>query len=136
MSRNTLVLDNPIMIDGKEVKELDYEATKITGNLFVEAYARSAAACKEQMQGLIPKENNYAFQLYLGYAAVIAANPNIDFSDLERIEGFDNIDLSNIGAFFTLRMSAGVSQPSGSESTSENTQDTSTQAYEKSEKCD
>ena len=30
MSKNTLVLDNPVLINGKEVKELTYDPQEIT----------------------------------------------------------------------------------------------------------
>ena len=131
MSKETLVLDNPILINGKEVKELTYDAKEITVDLFTKACAMSAAASQTNGFTMKVKETDFNTHLYLGMAAVIAVNPHIDFSDLERIKGFDLLDLSNIGAFFTYRKSAETSEENNAEGQSETTPDTSTQASEK-----
>ena len=131
MSKNTLVLDNPILINGKEVKELTYEAKEITVELFSKACAMAAEASQTKGISMKVKETDYTTHLYLGMAAVIAVNPEIDFSDLERVKGFDLLDLTNIGTFFIVRKSAEPSEESSSEEQSEITPDTSTQASEK-----
>ena len=138
MSKNTLVLDNPITIaiDGKqtEVKELTYDPQAITAEQFSIACAKSSAMDKTRSFTFKFKENDYALHLYLGMMSIIAVNPGIDVSDLERIRGFDVLSLTNIGAFFTLRKQAAVSEESNSEEPSENTASTSTAASEKSDK--
>ena len=103
MGKNTLTLDNPIFINGKEVKELTYDAQEITAEHFSIACAKSAAVDKSRAVTLKLKENDHALHLYLGMMAVIAVNPDIDVTDLERIKGFDVLDLTNIGTFFILR---------------------------------
>lgn len=133
MSKNTLILDNPILINGKEVKELTYDPMEITAEQFSVACAKSAAMDKSKTFTFKVKENDFALHLYLGMMAVIAVNPDIDISDLERIKGFDVLDLTNIGSFFIMRKLAVPSQASASGSSSENTANTSTQASEKSE---
>lgn len=125
---NTLVLDNPIRINNKEVKELTYDAQEITAEQFSIACAKSAALDKSRAVTLKAKENDYSLHLYLGMMAVIAVNPEISVEDLERIKGFDVLDLTNIGTFFIVRKSAEPSAASNSEEQSENTADTSTQA--------
>jgi len=132
MSKNTLILDNPILINGKEVKELTYDPTEITAEQFSIACAKSAALDKNKTFTFKLKENDIALHLYLGMMAVIAVNPDIDLSDLERIKGFDVLDLTNIGGFFIFRRSAEPSEESDSESSSETTANISTQASEKS----
>lgn len=114
MSKNTLVLDNPILINGKEVKELTYDAQEITAEQFSIACAKSAAVDKSRAVTLKAKENDYALHLYLGMMAVVAVNPDIDISDLERVKGFDVLDLTNIGTFFIVRKSVEPSEESNS----------------------
>ena len=131
MSKNTLVLDNPIPINGKEVKKLTYDPQEITAEHFNIACAKSSALDKTKSFSFKFKENDYSLHLYLGMMAIIAVNPDIDVTDLERIKGFDVLDLTNIGAFFTLRKQAAVSEESSSDEQSENTASTSTQVPEK-----
>ncbi len=133
MSINTLVLDNPIQIDGKPVTELTYDATEISVELFATAAGKAADKGRATTVQAKVKETDYNLHLYLGMAAIIAINPNIDFSDLERIKGFDLLDLSNIGSFFIYRKSAEPSEQSSSEEQSGNMLDTSTRASEKSD---
>lgn len=130
MSKHTLVLDNPILINNETVKELTYDPQEITAEHFSIACAKSAALEKTKTLTLKVKENDYSLHLYLGMMAVIAVNPTIDVSDLERIKGFDVLSLTNIGHFFTLRKLAVPSEESNSDEQSENTANTSTAASE------
>lgn len=125
---NTLVLDNPILINNVEVSELTYDATQITAEQFSVACAKSAALDKARAVTFKAKENDYALHLYLGMMAVIAVNPQYTVEDLERVKGFDVLDLTNIGTFFIMRRSAVPSEQSNSDEQSEDTADSSTQA--------
>ena len=131
MSKNTLVLDNPILINGKEVKELTYDPQEITAEHFNIACAKSAALDRTKNFTFKFKENDYALHLYLGMMAIIAVNPDIDVTDLERIKGFDVLGLTNIGGFFILRREAAVSAENSYDEQSENTANTSTAVSEK-----
>ena len=133
MSKHTLILDNPIKINGKEVNELTYDAQEITAEQFSIACAKSAALDKSRAVTLKVKENDHALHLYLGMMAIIAVNPDIDVSDLERIKGFDVLSLTNIGTFFILRKSVAPSEEPDSEASSEVTADISKQVSETSE---
>jgi hypothetical protein len=132
MSKNTLKLDNPIAINGKQVSELSYDPMEITAVQFSEACARSSAIDKTKSFNFKFKENDYALHLYLGMMAVVAVNPDIDISDLERIRGFDALKLTDIGMLFTLRRSAAASEENSSEEQPENTPECTTQVSEKS----
>ena len=131
MSKNTLILENPILINGKMVSELTYDPQEITAAQFSTACAKSAALDKSKAITLKVKENDYALHLYLGMMAIIAVNPEIDVTDLERVKGFDVLSLTNIGTFFTLRKQAVPSEDTSSDEPSENTANTSTQTSEK-----
>lgn len=113
--KKTLTLDMPITIDGKQVKELTYDALEITAQQFSEACARSSALDKNKTFSFKMRENDYALHLYLGMMAVVAVNPSIDISDLERIKGNDVLKLSDIGMLFILRRSEATSGENNSD---------------------
>lgn len=123
-----LVLDTPININGKPVSELAYDGQKMTVDLYLSACARAAAATASggaSAASMKIKEVDYILHFYIGCACVIAANPEIDFADLERVSGFDVLDLTNIGSFFIYRKSAEPFGESDSENSGETTPGTS-----------
>lgn len=130
MSKNTLILDNPIKINGKDVTEFQYDAQAITVDLFSAACAHAASATKSNIPTMKVKETDYTLHLYLGMAAIIAVNPGVDFSDLARIHGFDILDLTNIGTFFIIRKQAEPSEATNSDEQPESMPATSTQTSE------
>ena len=100
---DTLKLKNPIKIDGKEVKELTYDINEIDALLFAEADAKKKAATGMKTMSLSPAaEFDPGLHLYLGFAAIIAVNRNIDFADLERMKGKDTMEVMKIGRNFML----------------------------------
>ena len=121
---NTLILDNPILINGKEVKELTYDANEITAIHFAEADAhRMLATASRITKGKVgvnaSAELDYTFHMYLGIMAVIAVNPDIDVSDLERAKGDDVRQLMGIGRFFISGRLGALSQENNSDDSSE-----------------
>ncbi|WP_302361309.1 hypothetical protein [uncultured Megasphaera sp.] len=105
---NTLQLQTPLMINGKEVKELTYNTAEITVSQFCEAesYSFVAGAGKPKMA---QHESDHGLHIYLGMMAVIAVNPHIDVTDLERLKGYDLVQLANIGRNFILTGAGGTS---------------------------
>lgn len=126
--KDTLTLENPIKINGHEINELTYDATEITADMFSEACARSAALDKTKAVTFKLKENDYSLHLYLGFMAIIAVNPSVDITDLERIKGVDVLHVSNIGMLFILGRLGGRSDENSLSEPSESTVDISTQA--------
>lgn len=112
---NKIMLQEPITINGKQVKELTYDALQITAQQFSEACARSSAIDKNKSFSFKMRENDYSLHLYLGMFAIIAVNPDIDITDLERIKGFDVLAIADIGMLFTLRRSVAPSEESNSD---------------------
>ena len=103
LTNGTLLLKNPIKIDGKEVTEVTYDSNEIDGILFATAEAKKKAAAGMKNTTIAPAaEFDFGLHLYLGYAAIIAANPSYDFSDVERIKGRDNVKVMAIGRNFML----------------------------------
>ena len=122
-----LKLRNPIKINGKEVAVLTHDANEIDGILFATAEAKKKAAAGMKNTTLSPAvEFDFSLHLYLGYAAIIAVNPEYDFSDLERIKGFDNMDIMEIGRNFIFK-SEEKQQASGSDEHTETTPESTTQ---------
>lgn len=124
--KGTLKLSNPILVNGKTVSELGYDTEHITGALFCEADSKRRFAAGSKKISIAPAvEFDYGMHLYLGYAACVAADPSIDFSDLERIHGTDVVNVMNIGRNFMLQ-SEDLPQ-NNSDEQSENTAEPSTQ---------
>ena len=123
--KETLVLNNPIEINGKTVKELTFDIDEISGDLFAIADAKKMAASGSKNGNLSgAAEIDYSFQLYLGYAAIIAVNPEIDWSDLKRVKGTDLMKIMRIGRAFIV--GSGASQEEDSEEPTETMEEPST----------
>lgn len=113
--KNTLKLENPITVNGKEIIELTYDPQKITVEQFSLASAKAGEISKTKAFRVSLRENDYNLHLYLGMMAIIAVNPDIDLSDLERVVGFDLLAIADIGMLFTLRRQAAVSEQTSSD---------------------
>lgn len=132
---NILELKTPLMINGKEVKELTYNTAEITVSQFCEAesYSFVSGAGKPKMA---QHESDHGLHIYLGMMAVIAVNPQIDVKDLERLKGYDLVKLANIGRNFILTGAGGNSENSAqnvSADLSETTPEHTAQAPAKSD---
>jgi len=97
-------LHAPIKVNGEDVRELTYDPEQITVAQLAaaEASAKAAKAKRQSDSVVAVAEFDYTFHFYLGCAAVIAVNPAIDVTDLERIKGRDIMRLVGVGRFFTL----------------------------------
>ena len=125
--KGTIKLKNPITVNGKQVAELSYNTAEITGAMFCEADSRRRFAAGSKNISIAPAaEFDYGLHLYLGYAACIAAAPEIDFADLERIHGVDLVEIMAVGRNFI--MQSEDSQQSNSDEPSEATAVPTTQA--------
>ena len=128
-------LSNPLLVNGNELVELPYDTDAISVEQFVqaEAYARD----KYQTRVVCVEEFDYGFHLYLGFTAIMAADPSIDVHDLERLSGTDIMKIVVVGRNFTGTTSESpdegeseesASVESKSELPSESTQKSSTRA--------
>lgn len=100
--KQIVTLRQPLEVNGTKRKELSYDIEKITGDQFIEADARAhSKATQIGKVSLNVAETDTSFQLYLGFMAVIAENPDIDITDLERINGCDIMKFYRIGRNFT-----------------------------------
>ena len=132
--KGKLSLKNPVMIDGKEVKEMTYDSNEIDGILFATAEAKKKAAAGLKNTSITPAaEFDFGLHLYLGFAAIVAANPSYDFSDVERIKGHDVVEVMAIGRNFILT-SEPEQQESDSGEPTETTPESTTPAPQTSKK--
>lgn len=134
--KETLKLENPIMIDDCKVEELTYDAMEITPALYAKACAKAAEAAKTKEFSLNLRESDYALHLYLGFMAIIAVNPKIDVMDLERCKGYDILTIADIGMLFMLRRLEAISDKNNSGERSETTAGFTTQAQQTSNEND
>ena len=132
----TLKLKNPIKIDGKPVDELTYDANEIDGILFATAEAKRKSAAGMKNVSITPAaEFDYGLHLYLGFAAIIAVNRTIDFSDLERMKGRDVVEVMNVGRNFMLKSEA-AAQANDPDEPTETTPESTTPASTNSKKSE
>lgn len=129
-----ITLKNPVLINGKQVTELNYDTNEITGVLFAEAEARKSSG---KTMSIVPaSEFDTSLHIYLGYAAVIAADPSVDWSDLERVKGSDIVQFMRIGRNFMLGVSEKDSPAENSEEPTETSAEYITPAYQISDESD
>lgn len=122
----TIELQNPIKIDGKDVKKLTYDTNEITPELFAEAEAKKQNAGRAAANRSGAMELDYALHLYLGMAAIIAVNQSYTFEDTARMKGRDVVTTMVIGRNFIMKPDA--SQGEGSEGQSGTMHESTTQA--------
>lgn len=128
----TIELRKPIFVDNQEVKVLSYDPYAITNDLYLAACAKSSIS-GNTMNASVMLEMDKAMHLKLGMAAILAANPKMDWSDVERICGPDLLTVANIGRFFTIGKLEEISVESTSEKASENSADDTTPLSQTSE---
>lgn len=132
--KNTIKLDNPVQINGKSYNELTYDISEITAQAFAEADARKLSASGSKNGNAAgAAELDYGLHLYLGFEAIIAVNPEIDMSDLERVHGYDVMQIMRIGRDFISGRSEEPSSQNSSGEQSETTPEPSTPQSETSE---
>nr|DAF27777.1 MAG TPA: tail assembly chaperone protein [Caudoviricetes sp.] len=129
---NKITLNQPLMINGQEVKELTYDTSQITAGQFCEAEVYKFAAGGNKPV-FTTYEFDHSLHLYIGMMAIIAKNPHIDIKDLERVKGYDMIKIATVGRNFILTGAGENSDQNSSGDTSETMQEPLTPALENSE---
>ena len=127
-----LTLLKPILVNNESVSEFTYDTNEITNDLYLEACYKS---CKPGRDPNIATsmEVDKAFHLQVGKAAILAVNPKLDWSDLERISGLDLFEVAKIGRFFIFGKSGEPSEAKASEEESETSADDTTPLSQTSE---
>lgn len=124
----SIKLQNPIKVNGKTVEVLTYDINEITPAGFAEAeFKKANASGSKGAPASAAVELDYSLHLYLGFAAIIAVNPEYDFNDLERVRGVDVMKVMKVGRNFIIA-SAEKSEDDKSENASETTPESTTPA--------
>lgn len=125
--KGTLILQNPIKVNGKSVGALTYDTNEITAQMFAEADAakmKASGSTGGNRAGAV--ELDYGLHLYLGFMAIKAVNPEYDLADLERIKGYDVMEVMRAGRNFITFRSEEPSSPDSSDEQFETTPGPST----------
>lgn len=115
---STINLSHPLLVNGKELTELECDISKVTVEDFAEAEKLSGTKKGGSVSFF---ENDYTFHLYLGFMGITKAMPEVDIADLERIHGRDLVKVMAEGRFFFIEPEDEDSTESGSEKQSEST---------------
>jgi hypothetical protein len=117
--KHEITLQKPILVNGQNVSDIEYDFDKINGDAFLEASDRSLSKMKEGGRAGA-YELDYGLHLYLAYEAVVRASDGIDINDLERITGFDVVRLQQLGRnFITGKLEDLIQEEDSPESDSE-----------------
>ena len=127
-----LKLTNPIKINGEVVEKVTYDANEIDGILFATAEAKRKEATGTKRSNIAyAVELDFGLHLYMGFAAIVAVNPQYDFADVERIKGRDVMEVMAIGRNFILKSEMDAPQ-NASDALTEITPECTTQAQQSS----
>ena len=112
--KGKIELKKAIMIDGNEVNTLTYDTDKIT----VESYLRALSHATQKSRGITGMNIKFdaGAHLVLGMYAVLAENPQYDITDIERVSGYDIIQLVDIGMAFIIGREEQTTEPSEKQS--------------------
>ena len=133
--KNVYELRKPLMVNGEEVRKLEYDFDAIT----VDDYSTAdelASAGRTPGNNIRVAEFDSKMGLYLFFVAITAVNKKIDISDLKRIKGYDLIQMASIGRNFMLSGSVEDSADDIFESVSGNTAEPTTKAPTTSDNAD
>lgn len=122
--KQKLELRMPIMINGRNYKELEYDFDNLSCDDYAMAAsyadAKSLAASRQGKPNAAIMEQNVNLHMYLGMFSIAAANKELaDISDLERIRGYDLVEITRIGRNFITGSSEEPSAQSSLEKPSE-----------------
>ena len=129
--KKTIDLKQPLMVNNKKLTQLTYDFDELTCDDFSTAAsyaeAKNFKANQAGRPSILMMEQNENLHLYIAFMAIIAANREIDILDLERIKGYDILQVTSVGRLFTLGRLEEAFDQSNSEEQSENTPDDTTQ---------
>ena len=96
---DTIKLRQPLKVNGRELTELPYDHDAVSVDQFIKAETLAKSKAGDTIVVGVA-ESDYSFHLELGFAAIMAADPSIDVSDLERITGRDLMEVMRAGRNF------------------------------------
>lgn len=120
-----ITLRNPLLVNGKKLKELTYDIDEISVELMARAEGLKTKIGGKDLIGKITiAQADYTLHICMGMQAIIAVNPEISEEDLQRVKGFDLTKIANIGSRFFIEPEP--LEQAKSEKQQEDTQNTTT----------
>lgn len=131
-----LKLKNPIKINGEMVEKVTYDANEIDGILFALAESKRKEVTGVKRSNIsYAAEFDFGLHLYMGFAAIVAVNPQYAFEDVERIKGRDVMEVMAIGRNFIMK-SEPMLQQNDSDEPTEITPESTTPAQQSSKESE
>lgn len=120
LKAGTFKLIKPLLVNGVERTELNYDFEEIDYITFKQAGSLASSVPGVTMDGNVKQmENDYNYHLYMGFAAIVAVNKDITIRDLERLKGIDLNIIQESGRNFTMAYLVGRVQSNVSANNSE-----------------
>ena len=108
---DTLILQNPIKIDGCQVKKLDFDFEELTINDFMRVEKLLKKSESETMSFKLNEfDSGYQFETFV--QAVIKSNPSYSEADVRRVKGRDARKAAHKARAFLLNSYAEESEES------------------------
>lgn len=125
MSKETLKLNTPILVNGEKIKELDYDVQRLTVSDILTANKNKLRAMGNVDTSQKVAELDTDLHFFVGMQAIIKLNPSVDVSDLNNLSGCDVYKLMQIGRSF-FRPDSSVEESKTSEEQQADTQEDTT----------
>lgn len=104
MSKKTIKLRTPLLINGVEKTELTYDVDELTVKHLAKAEGlKTKMGGKELLGSISLAQADYTLHICIGMMAVIAVNPDIAVEDLQRLKGYDVAQVADVGAGFFIK---------------------------------
>ncbi len=101
MSKETIFLQKPLKVNGKDLTQLNYDIDEISIEHVSRAEAEKAKILgKNAVAGIKVAQTDLLLHLHLGFQAIMICQPEIDIEDLKRIKGYDLTQIAGIGTRF------------------------------------
>lgn len=101
MSKETIFLQKPLKVNGKDLTQLDYDIDAISIEHISRAEAEKAKVLgKNSVAGMKLAQTDLLLHMYLGFQAIMICQPEVDIEDLKRITGYDLTQIAGIGTRF------------------------------------
>lgn len=101
MSKETIFLQKPLKVNGKDLRQLDYDIDAISIEHISRAEAEKAKILgKNSVAGMKLAQTDLLLHMHLGFQAIMICQPEVDIEDLKRITGYDLTQIAGIGTRF------------------------------------
>ncbi|MBR1625597.1 MAG: hypothetical protein IJ681_00465 [Bacteroidales bacterium] len=113
MSKETLILQKPLKVNGEDLTELEYDLEAISIEHIARAEGEKTKLLgKNAAAGVKVAQADYLLHILIGEQAIIACNPKISTEDFKRVSGYDIVQIAAIGTRFFIPPTSPQEKPS------------------------